>query len=634
MLTTIREKIQGWIAAVIVAFLIVPFALWGINYYFEGGQPNVATVNGTPITVDSYRRALDDQRRALVQMLGRNADPRLFDNPAFRERVLDGLIDDILLAEDVEARGYRVSDAELARQIRAAPQFQRDGRFDAQLYETLLRGAGTDPRSFEARLRRDLLVRQAQSGFVAGAFVTDTQIERLLRLQGQEREAVVAMLRPAQLYERVRVSAAEIEQEYHAHPERYRTEERVRIEYLRLSVADLAQGVRLEEAEVRQALAEAAKAASGREERRASHILIRIEPPGDAAAEQAAVRRVEELRARAAAGADFAALAREHSQDPGSAAQGGDLGVVGRGVFVREFEEALYALRRPGELSGPVRTQFGVHLIRLTEVRRPPAPRIDRAQIEAELRTHRAEERFFDMAERFQNLVYEQADSLVPAAEALGLQIGRSEWFTRAGGPGIAANPRVVAAAFEPEVLEQGRNSAAFEPEPNVLVALRVVGHEPARPRPLAEVRTGIEQALREKAVEAEAARLAAGALERLQAGGTTLEAVARESGMVLQPLRRYARGNGADPALIEALFRAARPEPGRRVYGGARLADGGRALFALERVIEPQRVALDGPQAAGLRRALENRHGSGHFEAYRAGLRAAARIKVFRDQL
>lgn len=638
MLSTIREKTQGLFATVILVLIAALFVLGGIGYYFEGGQPNVAMVNGTAITVDSYRRALDEQRRAVTQMLGRNADPRLFDTPAFRERILDGLIDEILLARDVEAQGYRVSDAELAAQIRTAPQFQRDGKFDPQLYEALLRNVGMDARGFEARLRRDLLVRQSQAAFAPSAFATGTDIETLLRLQAQEREAAVAVLKPARLRERVRISAAEIEQEYQAHPERYQTPERVRIEFLRLAVADLLKGVQLTDDELRQAVADAAAAMpGGSEERRASHILILVDPAGGEAAEKAATAKVEALRARILAGADFAKLAREESKDPGSAAQGGDLGLVGRGVFVKEFEQALYALRKPGELSAPVRTQYGVHLIKLTEIQRPTSrPAVDRAQVETELRRRKAEERFFEMAERFHNLVYEQSDSLKPTAEALGLRIETSDWFGRAGGgSGIAANAKVVAAAFDPEVLEQGRNSAAFELDPDNLVAVRVLAHEPARLRPLTEVRAGIERALTAAALYKEADKVAEAALARLRAGGVALETVAREHGMELQPARRFARkNNGGDAALIEALFRAPHPGQQQPVYGSARLADGSRAVFALRQVVEAGPVATSGAEAAAVRRAIENRRGAGHFEAYRAGLRGDADIEIHKDQL
>ncbi len=634
MLAAIREKVQGWIAGIILGLIAIPFALWGINYYFEGGQLNVAEVDGTAVSVDSYRRALDNQKRSLQQMLGRDADSRLFESPEFKQRVLDGLIDEILVAAGADAAGYRLSDAELARSIREAPSLQRDGQFDRGLYEAFVRSRGMDARGFEAALRRDFLVRQAESGYAQSAIVTPTEIETLLRLQNQQREAAYAVLRPERVRDRVKVAAEAIEQEYQANAERYRTPERVRIEYLRLAAEDIARDIRLSDEEIRQALADSAQAASAQEQRRASHILVKLPGQPDDAAEKAAMARLQGLRAKLLAGGDFAALARQHSEDPGSKAQGGDLGFVSRGAFVKEFEQALYALRKPGELSAPVRTQYGLHLIKLTGIQKATAG-VDRAKVVAELRTRKAEERFIDLSERFHNLVYEQSDSLKPAAETLGLRIETSGWFTRAGSPGgITAERKIVDAAFDSEVLEQGRNSQAIEIGRNVLVALRIAAREPARQRPLAEVRADIEKQLFARAQQAEVERIAQAAVQEL-AAGKGLEAVARQYGMDYQPARRFGRRQaGVDAQLIEALFKAAHPDGGRPVHGSTPLAGAGYAVFELKAVIEPDKATADAADTTGIRRALEARRGRDYYDSYRAGLRERAKVKLYKDQL
>ena len=482
-------------------------------------------------------------------MLGRAVDPRLFDTPEFRQRVLDGLIDEVLIAADVEAHGYRVSDAKLGRQIRLAPQFQRDGQFDPKLYEALLRNAGLDVSGFEARLR-DALLRQAESGFAQSAIVTPSDTQTLLGLQAQQREATVTVLKPARLRDRVKISAQAIEQEYTANAERYMTPERIRIEYIRLAAADLAKDIRVSEDDVRKAMTEGAASAAGKEERRASHILIKLPQGADAQAEKASMARAQDLRAKLLAGADFATLARKNSEDPGSAAQGGDLGFVARGALAKEFEQALFALKKSGELSAPVRTSYGLHLIKLTGVKAPSvAPAPTRAKIEAEIRARKAEERFFELSEKFHNLVYEQTDSLKPAAELLGLKIETSGWFTRAGGgSGLVAEPKVIEAAFDPEVLGQGRNSSTIEVGKNTLVALRIAAHEPRSLRPLAEVRPEIEKALLASAMQAETERLAQEALGKLRAG---------------ESLRVW-RGSTGWTSRYRACTRARRPVPMR----------------------------------------------------------------------
>lgn len=637
MLTTIREKTKGWIAAIILGLVTIPFALWGINTYFEGGgRLNVAEVNGAEISVDAYKRTLEDQRRSLQKMLGSAADPRLFDTPEFRQQVLDGLIDELLVAADVEAHGYRVSDAELGRQIRSAPQFQRDGQFDPKLYEVLLRNAGMDVSGFEARLRRDALRRQAESGFAQSAIVMPSDIQALLGLQAQQREAAVAVLKPARLRDRVKISAQAIEQEYSANAERYKTPERVRIEYIRLDATELAKDVRVSEDEIRKAMTEGAASAAGKEERRASHILIKLPQGADAQAEKAAMAKALDLRARLLAGADFAALARKNSEDPGSAAQGGDLGFVGRGTLAREFEQTLFAFKKAGELSAPVRTSYGLHLIKFTGAKTPAtAPAVTRAKVEAEVRTRKAEERFFELSEKFQNLVYEQTDSLKPAAELLGLKIETSGWFTRAGGgSGLVAEPKVIEAVFDPEVLGQGRNSSAIEVGRNTLVALRIAAHEPRRLRPLAEARPEIEKTLLAGAMQAEAGRLAQEALGKLRAG-QAFEDVSRQYGMDSQGLRRYARkAAGVDAQLLGALFTTAHPEGGKPEYGSAVLADGAVAVFVLKRVTEPEKPATLGAEADAVRRLVEARAGREYLDSYRSGLRQQAKIRIYKDQL
>jgi len=634
MLSTIREKTQGWFAGIILGLIAIPFALWGINYYFDGGSLKVAEVSGIDVSVDQYRRKLDNQRRALQQSLGRNVDPRMLEGEEFKRRVLDGVIDEILINQEISEQGYRVADAELVRQIRSEPQFQRDGQFDPKLYELLLRTAGMEARGFEGRLRNEVLMRQAESGYAQTAIVTDSEVQFLAKLVNQERETELAIMKPASVRQRVKIPADAIEREYNQNPGRYQTEERVRIEYIRLATDDLIKGIQLGRDELQQAVREAEQAQAPREERRASHILIKLPAGADPEAEKAAMARIQGLRAKLLAGGNFADLARKFSEDSGSAKKGGDLGTVPRGMMVGEFEQALYALGKTGDLSAPVRTQYGLHLIKLTALNKSPIAKVDRNRIERELKARKAEQRFIELSEQFHNLVYEQPDSLRPAAETLGLRIEQSDWFTRTSPPsGIIAVPRVREAAFEADVLEQHRNSQAIEVGTNALVALRILGHEPSRQLPLKEVQNRIEATLLADAQKREADNLAQQMAGKL-AAGASLSALAREYGMEVrgkQTLKRKSRET--DQALLEAVFKTSRPA-GRPATGAVAMGDGGVAIFAVHRVIEPDKVVADSAEVQALRRMLESHRGRDYFGNYRAGLRQQAKVKVYKDQL
>ena len=283
-----------------------------------------------------------------------------------------------------------------------------------------------------------------------------------------------------------------------------------------------------------------------------------------------------------------------------------------------------------------MRTSYGLHLIKLSSIKAPvAAPTAARAKVESEIKARKAEERFFEFSEKFRNLVYEQPDSLKPAAELLGLKIETSAWFTRTGGEsGLLANTRIVEAAFDPEVLGQGRNSPVIDNGPNILVALRIAGHEPPRLRPLAEVRAEIEKKLLASALQAEAERVAQEILTRLRAGGS-LEAVSKQYGLEAQKARVYGRKTaGVDAALLTALFQAAHPMGGRPVYGNTPQADGAVAVFALKQVIESDKPVMTGAEAESLRRTLESRRGQEHLKNYRNGLRQDAKIKIYKDQI
>jgi peptidyl-prolyl cis-trans isomerase D len=630
MLAKIREKTQGIIATFILLLIVIPFALWGINSYFDAGPGvSVAKVDGQEINQPAYRAALERFRGRI--------DPAMMDSPAFKQMVLSSLIEQTLLTRDAEDSGYRIGDARLGQMIRDVPLFQRDGRFDPLQYEALLRREGLTARDFELRLRAENLTRQVQAGITDSVIVTDTEVNSLARLLAQERVVAVAVVGPESYARTAKVGPEEIEKYYEANADQFKTPDQVRVQYLELKAGVADAKYQPDEAELKRAYEEEAARYVTPEKRRLSHILITLPDSAPESEVAKALARIQDIERKARAGGDFAQLAKQHSQDTDSAKKGGDLGELRAGLLPKPLEQAARALKLR-EVSKPIRSEYGYHLLKLTA--HTPEKRKTLAEVKPELtkmlRQRRAEERFVELAEKFRNLVYENSDSLQVAANTLELNIQTSDWFTRSGGSGVAKNLKVVEAAFSPEVLSKTRNSDAIEVNDQTLVAVRVIDHRPAARRPLHEVRAQIERTLRQQAALRQAAETAGALLKELNAGAA-LDKLAATRGLKYEADRKVTREQvaGLDRRIVEAAFRAARPSSGKSpVYGVADLGSQGQALFALKQVVETPVEKLDAAIKDRARRQLVERRGQGLYTAYRTGLRQKAEVTIVNERL
>ena len=625
MLSKIREKTQGIIATLILSFIAMMFIAWGIGSYFEGGpSTTVAKVNGVEISQQAYRQELE-----------RSVDPQRANDPAAKQLALSNLIEGTLLIEEAQKRGYRLSDARLGEMIRKVPYFQSNGRFETAVYESWLRIQGIRQESYEAQARLNIVTGQLQQGLSQSAFVTDADVAVLVRLLKQERRVSYVLVKPDVFLPKVTVSSADVEQYYQANPDNFRTPEAVRVEYVVLSTATAAQQAQPSEEELRQAYdADAARYVTP-EKRRVSHILINIPSAAADDAVQAARKRADGL-VKQARGGNFATLAKQHSDDKESAAKGGDLGEIRRGLLPPELETAVLALKAGEVTAEPVRTQYGYHIVKL--VAHTPEQRRSYESAKAELvqqvRKRKGEERFYEQAERLRNLSYEHPEGLQPAAKDLGLTVQTSGWFTRSGGAGIAAQPRVVTAAFEPEVLRQERNSDVIELDAQSLAAVRVVGHKPSTVRPLEEVRANIEGSLKQQRAREQARAAAEEWAQKLGQGGTLAE-LARTVGAKVEASKTLTRDqpNGVDRRLLDAAFAAARPKD-RPVYGNVDMASQGYAVYALEAVRDVDPATADAATKDKARRLLVQRRGAEQYTSYREGLRREAEITINKEQL
>lgn len=635
LLQVIRDQAKGWIAWTIVILIAIPFALWGIQSYFDPSpQVTVAEVNGTELSLQAFQRAHYQQRRRLQSLLGEDFDVNTLDEGRLRQQTLAQLVEEELLIQAGRESGLAISEQQLAERIHSLDVFRENGRFSPERYQQWLQSQGFTTGTFERGLRRTLLSGQIYTAVAETALVTPRELNEMLRLQGQKR-TVTRLTIPAARFSKVEVSEEAVRDYYREHRSGFVTPERVSIRYLELSRAALAQDIEPDDEELR-SYYEARKANFVvPEQRRASHILVQLDAEADEDAAAAARAKLAALERELEQGADFAALAREHSQDPGSAKRGGDLGFFSRGTMDGALEEAVFSMS-PGEVRGPVRTRFGLHLVKLTEVQPASTQSFEEARPEvlAEYRREQADAVFAEQAERLANLTFEHPVTLSVAAEALGLEIKETGPFSRDGGEGLASHPQVVAAAFSPEVLEDGYNSETLELGGDRVVVLRVEERDPSRQRALDEVRAEIVATLRAEAAREEARALGRELIAELRAGADA-ETLAAAHELQWTQRSVLARDTDAVPReLAEAVFAMPRPAAGEVAYDGVATASGDFVVLALHEVVDGRPEEATPEQRRAVRTALLREHGQRAFEAYVRALREGADIVVREENL
>lgn len=587
MLQTIRDHAQGWIAWAIVLLISVPFALWGIESYLGfSGEPVAASVNGIEIPARDLDRRLQQARVELRERLGPAYDPAAFDDKRLRDEVLGDMIRDALLLDVSKRLGLRVSDLEIQTQILAEPAFQRDGRFDRESYARILQLQGMSPAMFEAQLRQQMTGTQLVRAVVASEFTTSAEWAQYRRLSDQKREVAFARFPLAQGAATAPVDEAAISAYYDANTARFQTPEQVKLDYILLDASALAAKTSIGEEELRKSYDADPARFRQPERRKVSHLLLTLPQEADEATTNQVLAEIKTIRARIEAGEPFAELAKTLSKDPGSAAKGGSLGAVERGVMDPAFEQTAFGLPA-GQLSEPVRTAFGFHLIKVDEIIPAQVKPFEevRDQIRTELAKQRADASFYELSERLSTLVYESPDSLEPAAEQLGLTIQHSDWIGRNGGEGVLGQPKVTSAAFSDEVLTQGHNSDMIEPERDRLqaIVLRVVDHRPAATRPLAEVHDQIADELRKEQARAAAAEAAKTVADKLRQGGdwiATLGAVKPE-----EPGLIDRHGTSVPAPVRDVAFKLPIPSGAAPSIGTTVLDDGTAVVVRVTRV-------------------------------------------------
>jgi peptidyl-prolyl cis-trans isomerase D len=612
----------------LLLFIFPSFAFFGLESYtrFHEGDNTVAKVAGKAITQQEVDAAQREQMERFRQMFGPQFDPKMLDTPEAKQNVLEGLIAERVIAAEVENKRLTVSDQALQQNIQSTPGLTTaDGKFDYERYKSLLAAQRMSELSYEARLRRDLALQQVSAAVQGSAFAPATVANRLSDLNDQEREVQELLFKTADFVAQVKVTDEMLKAYYEKNGRQFEVPEQVKAEYLVLNSDAVASQINVSDADIKSYYEQNSKRYVEEEQRRASHILITADKNASAQVKAAAKDKAEKLLAQLRKNpGDFAKLAKENSQDPGSAERGGDLDFFGKGMMVKPFEDAAYKLKQ-GEISDLVESEFGYHIIQVTGIKPEKVKSLEqvKGEIAAEIKKQLAAKKFAEMAEQFSNTVYEQADSLKPAAEKLNLKIETAEGLTRTPNPNAAKAPfnqaKFLAALFSDEAVKNKRNTEAVEVAPNTLIAGRVLEYKPVTRRPLEEVLPTV----RERVVQAEAAALAKKAGEARLA---QLKSGADASGFSTPKSVSRVKAPAIDAAAMPAVMKADSTK--LPAYVGAELATG-YGIYRINKVSQPAQP--DAARRQNEQQQIANALAQQEMTAYLEALKKKAKVEILK---
>jgi peptidyl-prolyl cis-trans isomerase D len=626
MLQDIRQNIQGTMAKIVVWTIVIAFAGFGIeSILVGGGSSGVAEVNGEDISPQEVQQMVNTQKRQLLAMLGDNIDPALLDDQRLSSQAVQTLISQRLLSQSADDMGLTVGETELGRVITSMEQFQMNGTFSPEVYKNLLAQAGFTPSSFKAGLKQDMLINQLRSGLGGSEFATPAELGLAAKILGEQRDVRYLTIPLSGFETGVEISDEQVQQYYNEHEASFYTEETVVLNYIELKLEDFFQPV--DEKELQSMYEQEKNSYQYQTENRVSHILL-SQGADESDADYRA--RIDAVKAALAGGEDFAAVARQYSDDVGSASNGGDLGFSSGDAFPEAMEEAIAGLE-VGAVSGAVETDAGTHFIKLTERRAGEAPSFAelRPELEKRLQEREAQAELVRTVEDLRDIAFNAQDLKGPA-EQLELKLQRSEPVSRNQSEGLFANPSLLAATFSQDVLELGHNSEVVELDPGHFVVVRVAQHNQPALRPLSEVREDIVAAITRDTARKAVSSQAEQAVARIRAG-ESVEAVAKDLGLEWQVEIGAERSSAMlPPAVAEAAFHLPAPAAGATAVDFTLTPSGDAQVFEVSAVTPGDFAALPAPRQQQMRQQIGGEYGALVQQEYQQGLREEADITVY----
>ena len=607
---------------IVLLLIILTFAFWGVDTYNKSSHSEaLATVNSEKINQAEFDQAVRQQQERMRKMMGSNYDQTMFDKPEIKHSILESLVSQHLLMSQARSIGLTVSEKSLAQNIAGIEAFQKDGEFDKQLYESVLHREKISPLTFEANVARELYMRQLIDAYMRNGYSSRITADNLIRLNEQQRVVAMAKISFEPYLKQAKVDEAAVQSYYDMNLKEFQTDEQVRVEYVTFSSDALQSQVTVDEIAIKKYYEEHQNEFGSPEQRQAAHILIATASQASDADKLAAKAKAElVLQQVKQSPAKFSELAKQHSQDPGSAANGGDLGQFGPGMMVKPFDEAVFKLK-VGEISGLVQTNFGFHIIKLLAVHPAKALPLSEAKgaIAQRLKLQKANDKFTEMAEKFSNIVYEQSDTLKPAAELVKMPLQQSGWLNKKQVGALPWTDKALQAVFAEDVTKKKRNSAVIEIAPNTLFAARLLEYKPVSTRSLKEVEEGIRQKLLRKQALEFAVKQGQLVLARLQRGEkvnvewSVPTAITREQHAVL------------DVSLVRQVFQT--KVTVLPAYVGIENAQNGYMLVRVDSIKDV--TAIDDIKRARYMQQLRQITGEEIFQAYLADAKKHADITM-----
>jgi peptidyl-prolyl cis-trans isomerase D len=633
MLQKIREVVTGWLAIVIVALLCIPFAFWGINYYFgQGTEPVVVKVNDKEIKLTQFQRAFSNYRLQMRALLGDKQGT--IEDDFIKQQTIEKLVESEILNQATRSANLRISDDHIVGVIKGIDVFQTEDGFNRSFYELGVQRLGMPPAVYEAQLRLDMASEQLQSAIVESSFVLKEEAKIIANLEKQERDFFYGILAVDEVKDSIEVSDKEIEQYYKENKQNYQELEQVKIAYLDLSLDKLAEEVDVNDEMLLEYYTENKAKYDVPEQRKFNQALIKTSAKATEGEIEEARAKAEEIKKLIDSDKTFKEIAEEHSDDPGPQLQVSEYGFTQKGVMPAEIDKILFQMQT-GEISEMIKTKEGFHFIEAIDAKGEDTNTFDNAkeQIEKVIQYQQAETRFFDLSDQMATLAYEHSDTLDIAAEAIDIDVQESELFSRVGEKeGLLADPKIVLASFSTEVMGTGQNSEVLELSDNHLVVLRVTEHIPSTVKPIESVHDEIINDIRFLQAGEKQRELGRSILAQLREG-KTLEELRTDHPVDWKYTEAITRTDvSVKRAILRAVFNLNKPQDDKPVYGGVTLGTGDYVVIALTKSADPETIFEK--DIEDKQQQLQRARAGTDWNDFLETLRGRADIHVFADKI